>query len=556
MGLESFNKASRESLFGELKGETFDLLVIGGGITGACIFRDAVLRGLRVLLLEARDFASGTSGRSSKLIHGGLRYMKNLGLCLARESCRERNLHIRLNKRLVRPIPFLMPLYRGRGESRGMMRLGMILYEALSGFRNSRLHRFLDREETLSMAPAVLDEGLIGGCLYYDAVVSDNRWTLESIKDGVRAGGIALNYAPVTGLVKKEGKITGAVLQDAIGGGSCEASARSFVNATGVFADRVRRLADPDAKPLVRISKGTHLVFSETDVPLSVTTVFASPVDGRPLFLVKHQGCFLFGTTDNWEDADPAEPIPGELDTGYLLESLHRFMPEAGLGASKVRFVYSGFRPLLASEEATAAPENASREDRIEEASSGLISVVGGKMTTARLMAIRVLRQVLERIGRSASWSPCRTHRLSLGGTNAEVAEGFAKWVKRCPQLMDYFRTLYDRYGLDADEICEGAMHIYLGRHPDPRAEPIRAEVQYVCRHEMVCTVEDLIDRRAGFLYWSPAKRLERLRHGAHLIKDELGLTEEEFEEQFQAYSEHLRRFHTLPEGIVGRREC
>src|SRR5215210_2562709 len=168
MGLGSFNKQSRPGLFRGLSGETLDLLIIGGGITGASIFRDAALRGMRVALVEAKDFASATSGRSSKLVHGGLRYLKNLGLRLAWESCHERNLHVRLNKRLVRPMPFLVPLYRGRGEPRSLMRLGMVLYEGLSGFRNYRLHRFLSREETLSLAPALHGDGLTGGCLYYD----------------------------------------------------------------------------------------------------------------------------------------------------------------------------------------------------------------------------------------------------------------------------------------------------------------------------------------------------------------------------------------------------
>src|SRR5918995_1041556 len=201
MSLHTFNKRSRPSIFRKLAQEKFDLLVIGGGITGASIFRDAALRGMRVALVEAKDFASATSGRSSKLIHGGLRYIKNLGLGLAWESCHERNLHIRLNKRLVRPLPFLVPLYRDRGEPRWLMRLGMLAYEALSGFNNYRFHKFLSREETLSMAPALPTEGLMGGCLYYDAVINDSRWTMEVIKDGVAHGGVAANYSKVTQLL-------------------------------------------------------------------------------------------------------------------------------------------------------------------------------------------------------------------------------------------------------------------------------------------------------------------------------------------------------------------
>jgi glycerol-3-phosphate dehydrogenase len=550
MGLGSFNKQSRQGLFRILSGGTLDLLVIGGGITGASIFRDAALRGMRVALLEAKDFASATSGRSSKLIHGGLRYLKNLGLHLAWESCHERNLHVRLNKRLVRPMPFLVPLYRGQGEPRALIRLGMVLYEGLSGFRNYRLHRFMSREETLSLAPALPVDGLTGGCLYYDAAVSDNRWTVETVKDGVRHGGVAVNYAPLTGFLREDGKVTGGRIYDKIGGEHYEVRARAVVNATGVFADQIRRMDDPDCARLVRLSKGTHLVFAEEDVPLSVTVVFSSPLDRRSLFLAKHEGCFLYGTSDDWEEADPGAPIPAEKDVDYLLSTLDRFMPEAGLDGEKVQFVYSGFRPLLCPQDGDLDSVAASREDHIEVSPSGLMSVIGGKLTTARIMAVRVLDRVIEKIGGSTTWSRCRTHRLSIGGTNEAVAEGLAYWVKRYPRLAWYFQILYQRYGLDAHTICGEAMAIHKGLDSDPRAEPIRAEVKYVCRNEMVCTLEDLLERRAGFLYWSSEQRLERARYGARVIRAELDLTEKEFEHQFARYREHLTRFHSLPGSV------
>jgi glycerol-3-phosphate dehydrogenase len=447
-------------------------------------------------------------------------------------------------------MPFLVPLYRGQGESRALMRLGMVLYEALSSFRNYRLHRFMSREETLSLAPALPVDGLTGGCLYYDAVVSDNRWTVESVKDGVRQGGVAINHAPLTGLLRENGKVIGGRIYDKIGGERYEVRARAVVNSTGVFADQIRRMDDPDCAWLVRLSKGTHLVFAEEDVPLSVTVVFSSPLDGRSLFLAKHEGCFLYGTSDDWEEADPGAPVPAQKDVEYLLSTLDSFMPEAELHGEKVRFVYSGFRPLLSSGSGDVDSTAASREDHIEVSPSGLISVLGGKLTTARIMAIRVLDRVIERIGISTNWSKCRTHRLSIGGTNEAVAEGLAYWVKRYPRLAGYFQILYQRYGLDGHTICAEAMAIHKGLDPDPHAEPIRAEVWYVCRNEMVCTLEDLLERRAGFLYWSSEERLERARYGARVIRAELDLSEKEFEHQFARYREHLTRFHSLPGSV------
>ena len=543
MTLDTFNKRSRPAIFRTLSEEKFDLLVIGGGITGASVFRDAALRGMRVTLVEAKDFASATSGRSSKLIHGGLRYIKNLGLRLAWESCHERNLHIRLNKRLVRPLPFLVPLYRDRGERRGLMRLGMLLYEALSGFNNHRFHSFLSREETLSLAPALPAEGLTGGCLYYDAVINDSRWTMEVLKDGVAHGGVAVNYSPVIQLLTENSRVVGARVYDELSRTHYDIRARVVVNATGIFNDQVRRLDGDQKTTFRRFSKGTHLVFAEEDVPLSTTIVFSSPLDGRSLFLAKHEECFLYGTSDHWEEASPDLPIPAQTDVEYLLASLDRFMPEAQLDRSKVQFVYSGFRPLFANGDRTSNSASVTREDHIEVSPSGLVSVVGGKLTTARITAERVLDRVIKRIGRDPSWSNCNTHRVSIGGTNEAVAESLAYWVRRCPRLTSYFRVLYQRYGLDADGICA-----QITQESDPAAEPIRAEVQYVCRHEMVCTLEDLIDRRAGFLYWNAEKRLERLRYGAHIIRTELDLSEDEFESQLLAYRDHLKRFHSLPE--------
>ena len=544
MALDTFNKRSRPSIFRKLADEKFDLLVIGGGITGASVFRDAALRGMKVALVEAKDFASATSGRSSKLIHGGLRYIKSLGLRLARESCHERNLHIRLNKRLVRPLPFLVPLYRNHGESRWLMRLGMLLYESLSGFNNYRFHSFLSREETLSLAPALPAKGLTGGCLYYDAVINDSRWTMEVLKDGVANGGVAVNYCPVTQLLTENMRISGARVHDELSGNQHDIHARVVVNATGIFNDQIRRLdGDRAAKPH-RLSKGTHLVFAEADVPLTTTIVFPSPLDGRSLFLAKHEECFLYGTSDHWEETNPDLPIPARKDVDYLLGSLNLFMPEAQLDRSKVQFVYSGFRPLANEDQANSS--SVTREDHIEVSASGLVNVVGGKLTTARVTAERVLDRVIKLIGRDGSWSNCKTHKVSIGGTNEAVAESLAYWVRRCPRLTSYFRVLYQRYGLDANEICGEVVRLQNG--DDPTAEPIRAEVQYVCRHEMVCTLEDLIDRRAGFLYWNAEKRLERLRYGAHIIRAELDLSQAEFDSQLLAYRDHLKRFHSLPE--------
>lgn len=517
MSLETFSKSQRLVLFEALSEGTLDLLVIGGGITGASVFRDAALRGMRVGLVESNDFASATSERSSKMVHGGLRYLKSLGFRVARKSCKERNLHVRLNGRLVRPMPFLVPLYKHHGPSRLTLRLGMLLYEVLSGFGKSgfgraRRHRFLDRDATIKLAPALPTDGLTGACLYHDAATSDVRLTVETVKDGVRLGGTAINHAPLTRLLKEDGKVVGGAVRDRLTGEEYQVRARAVVNATGVFSDAVRRMDAAQASDGIRLSKGTHLIFDEKDVPLSVTVVFDSPLDGRPLFLAKHEGCFLYGASDDWEDAAPDDPAPAERDVEYLISSLSHLLPEAHLTREKVRFAYSGFRPLPSTGGDSC---DATREDRVEVSPSGLISVMGGKLTTARPMAVRALDQVIENIG--GYWQPCQTHKRPIGGTSTEIEDSAARWTRRSAELSGYFRVLHERYGVDADGICERAMHLN-----ERGLDPVQAEVEYVCRHEMVCTVEDLIERRAGFLHWSPEDRLERLRYGAEVIRAEV----------------------------------
>ena len=548
MGLELFNKRSHPQLFRRLSDEYFDLVIIGGGITGVSIFRDAALRGMRVALVEAHDFAAGTSGRSSKLIHGGIRYLKNMNFRRVWESCHERNLHIRLNKRLVQPQPFLIPFYGDHGNSPIKWRVGMWLYELMSGFKNYQYHRFLGTKDVLSIAPGLVGYGLVGGVLYYDAVVSDNRLTMETVKDGVRHGGLAINHASVTGFRKENNAIVGVTCSDEIGKSTYRVRARAVVNATGVWADPIRKLAQSEATNIVRLSRGTHLVFAQADVPLMVSTVFLSPIDRRALFLIKREGCFLFGTTDEWVNTEPDAPIPHQPDVTYLLESLRLFMPHCHLDTGKVQFVYSGFRAIPVDHGEPPDPSSATREDYIEIAPSGLITVVGGKLSTARIMAKRVLSKVIDAIGESASWAPCQTDKLPIGGSNEEIDEGQKRWSRQCPRLTKYFQTLYERYGLDADSICAESSQSYFDQESNHRIELLRPEFEYLCRNEMVCTLEDLMERRIGFLHWNNERRLAMLRSVKNIVQNELNTSPEEFEEAYREYTLHLKQFHTLPE--------
>jgi glycerol-3-phosphate dehydrogenase len=221
-------------------------------------------------------------------------------------------------------------------------------------------------------------------------------------------------------------------------------------------------------------------------------------------------------------------------------------MPEAKIDRKKIQFSYSGFRPLIHDDKEEKNPSNVTREYHIEISDSGLISVIGGKLTTARITATRVLKFVRKQMRKNRNCPRCKTHKIPIGGANKEIVEGIAYWVKQYPRLKNYFKLLFQRYGKDAHNICAKALSIHLGNHPNPTAKIFWAELQYVCRNEMVCTIEDLMERRAGYLNWNPKKRLERLFAGGFIIKKELGLNESEYFEQVENYKKYLNEFHSI----------
>ena len=530
-----------------MSSEPLDVLVLGGGITGASIFRDAALRNMTVGLVEAHDFGSGASGRSSKLVHGGLRYLHNLRFRRAWEASHERNLHLDLNDRFVKPVPILIPTYRRGGDAAAKVKVAMWLYQMMSGTGNARRHRFVDRSETLELGPGLENRRLTGGVVYYDGIVDDARWTLETVKDGVLHGGGAVNHAPVVSLVKDGNAIRGAIVRDALEDRAYSIEASTVINATGAWADQVREMDQPGRPAMVRLSKGTHLVLARDDVPLNVSCVFPSPLDDRHLFLIRRDDCFLYGTTDGWHDGSPDDPRPGEVDTAYLLEAIRRFFPGSSLTRSSVLYCYSGYRALPSPKANRSLPWSVGRDDMVEVAQSGLATVVSGKLTTSRSLAERVLDRLTEGADGMDRWSACRTDRVAIGGAGPADAAGPGARASGSGALAGHLETLYARYG-------PGAREIIAGITADENGPPFQAEVRYVCRNEMACTLEDIVERRVAPLSWSSGQRLEYLRQVAPVIRHELEMDEEEFASRYQDYRRNLRRYHALPDSVASGR--
>lgn len=456
----------------EIPAGPWDVIVIGGGITGAGVFREATRLGLRALLLEQRDFAWGTSSRSGKLVHGGLRYLRQGDLHLTWESARERQRLLQEAPGLVDDLGFLMPVYT-RGQ-RALFAVGLTLYDL---FVMRRTHRYLPPEEFLLLAPDVNRVGLLGGFCYREGHTDDARLVLRLIREGVRAGGVALNYARVVSLLRlRSGRVVGVVVRDEVTGKIFEARAHVVINAGGAWADRWRRAIG--RTPRLRPLRGSHLLFPRWRFPLAWAVGFFHPVDGRPLYALPWEGATLVGTTDLDHDRDlDAEPeaTPGEID--YLLTALRHTFPALALEEGDILSTFAGVRPVVSA--GRAEPSREPRE-HVVWYEDGLLTVTGGKLTTFRVLAHDALRAVRRQLKVRV---PFRRMRL----------------LDRTPRLSGpvephLLRRLLGRYGRDALTMLET---IPLDAFVPVAETPfLWAEMIWAAREEDVVHLDDLLLRR------------------------------------------------------------
>ena len=481
--------------------ETLDVLVIGGGITGAGIALDAISRGLTVGLLEKGDFAGGTSSRSTKLIHGGLRYLEHLHLGLVREALLERALLNRLAPHLAEPMPFLVPIYAHPaasplGSSRFKLKVGLTLYDLLAGKKNLAPHRWLDPGQCNAVAPALEQNGLKGAFIYYDCVTDDARLVIEVVKAAAARGALVANYVRVAGLIRESGSIRGVESADAITGETIRINAKVVVNATGVWSDEVARMDQQDAAATLRPSKGIHLIVGAGNIDIKTAVLIPSLGESRFLFVVPWHGRILIGTTDTGYEGDLDEPLAeaGEIDR--LIKSAARSFPSSGLTTRDVISTFAGLRPLVGG--SNAPTTRVSREEKINVSRSGLISIVGGKLTTYRRMAERVVDLVAGRLG--SSLTRCVTGEIELARLDTSsraVADEFVRASTGAGISIETANHLVRTYGSGARRIVE------LARESKALAEPllpglphIAAEVVYSSRYEMAIRADDFLARR------------------------------------------------------------
>ncbi|MFF5989973.1 glycerol-3-phosphate dehydrogenase/oxidase [Prauserella flavalba] len=487
------NSATQERAWEELSSASFDVLVVGGGVTGAGAALDAATRGLRTAVVEQRDWAAGTSSRSSKLFHGGLRYLEQLNFSLVREALRERELMLtRLAPHLVRPVSFLYPL-RHRGWERPYVGAGMLLYDNLGGARSVPGHRHYTRRGALGLAPGLDPAALTGALRYYDAEVDDARHTLTLVRTAARHGAVARSSTEVVGLTRDGDRVTGARLRDVETGRTTSVRARVVLNCTGVWSDRLHDLAGGDSPFTVRASKGVHITVPRERFRSETGLILRA---GKSvLFFIPWGTRWIIGTTDTGWDLDVAHPAATSADLGHILRHANSVLAEP-LTTRDILGVYAGLRPLLAKGTGAGGTTALSREHAVARPRPGLVSVAGGKYTTYRVMAADAVDAAAPDL---PGLVPSVTAEVPLLG-----ADGYRALCNRVGALAAghgvterRMRSLLDRYGSLTGEVLAPARDETSLLEPvDGAEEHLRAEIRYAVTHEGALHLDDVLTRR------------------------------------------------------------
>jgi glycerol-3-phosphate dehydrogenase len=539
--VEAAVKLDREQQWSRLERESFDLVVIGAGIVGSGIAWDAALRGLRVALIEKDDFASGTSSRSSRMIHGGLRYLEYLHLGLVREASQERGVLLRLAPGLVRRTPFLIPFFQHDHPGPRVMNAGLGVYEMLGSVSRAQHHRMLRSAEAVAREPILKSAGLKGAARYYDALCDDARLVWAVVRAASQAGAAVCNHARVVSLSRdSHGALAAVAVHDELRGREIEVRAACVVNAAGPWADEIRRLDEPGATPLIRPTKGIHLVFRRERFPCTHAVVFSSPRDHRKLFLVPWGRFSYVGTTDTDYEGPLEEAAADETDVGYMLDAMGASFREVQGAEADILSAWAGVRNLLRDDE--ERPGRVSREHRYVVSGSGLISVAGGKLTTFRSMAADVVDLALREMRRPKR--PALTRHQPLAPQVAMPDESELE--------DDLMRQLVWTYGGEAWSVVRRALdHPDLARRLEPGSAYPWACVHHAVDQEMAQTVSDVLIRRTRVILESPGGGLRVAPRVGQVLAHELGWSKAEIARQVREFQHSVALSRSFKGGAL-----
>lgn len=555
-----FSYQTRTEIIQNMPGKKYDLLVIGGGVTGCGIALDATLRGLKVALVEKGDFACGTSSRSTKLIHGGLRYLAQGEISLVRESGTERNALLHIAPHLVTPMPFIIPTTRKLWGAMTYypMTIGLWLYDKLADVRRHERRVMLKPAQIEQLEPLLEGTEIVGGGRYYEYVVDDARLTLELAKTAHEHGAHLVNYVEMTDLLVTEGRCHGAKARDVISGETWEIQAGTVVNAAGPWVDHVRSkdAVEPKGKHLFH-SKGIHLVMDRGDLPVS-QAVTLLPSDGRLVFVIPRGRFTYVGTTDTNYKGDLRHPYPTTEDVDYLLQVLNEGFPHRTFNRSHVISTWAGIRPLIHEE--GKKPGEISRSDEMMTSETGLISIAGGKLTAYRKMAERVVDyvvRVLEEQGYKGSFEPCQTLTTPLTGVKGIASQYASFRFEKQAELegrgfdAETAHRLVSTYGCHTDRVLELCDTKSGSENERERLHSnlLAADVRYAVLHEQALTVCDVLERRHPLFLFSHDQGRSAIEPVARIMAKMLDWTEERIEEEVKIANQSIDLRNKWQEG-------
>jgi glycerol-3-phosphate dehydrogenase len=535
----------------EISDYPFDVIIIGAGINGAGVARDAAMRGLKVLLLDKGDISSGTTQWATRLIHGGLRYLQYYEFFLVRESLKDREELLRLAPHLVKPLGFLVPVYDYMSRGKLMIQAGMIAYDALSYDKSLDRHHIYDREQTLKRYPGLNPEGLKGAAFYYDGQVEyAERISVENAISAHEHGAIVLTYTKVDRILVEDGKATGVEFEDLLGEGRYSAHAPVTLNMAGPWVDEVLAGMNRSEERMIGGTKGSHLVVDPFPGAPQTALYVEAQEDGRPYFIVPWNGRYLIGTTDirYEEDLDYVEASEEEIN--YMVEETNRVIPKANLTRDDVLFTYSGVRPLPYQPEGAEGGvtrrhllyDHAEKDPKID----GLISTIGGKLSTYPTLAREMVDEVYKKLGRKAPKS--RTDKAPLPGGATGDFESFAARFKATSGLTEELaERLLKVYGVRAPEVLEEAgddrsLRVPLSPSATVETGLLGVEVLYGFRHEMAQTLSDVLLRRT-MVGLGPRVALDVDEAAAQVAVRHLGWSQERADREVREYRDFVRRY-------------
>lgn len=549
-----FSSDHRQDTFSYLTAETLDILVVGGGITGAGISLDAVTRGLTTGLVEMQDFAAGTSSRSTKLVHGGLRYLEQFEFKIVAEVGKERAIVYENGPHVTTPEWMMLPFYQGGTFGSFTANIGLRMYDFLAGVKKSERRQMFSATEALKREPLLQTKGLKGAGYYVEYKTDDARLTIEVLKKSVEYGTHAINYAKVVDFIYDEtSALKGVVVEDQISGDRHEVFAKKIINAAGPWVDEMRTIDGSKQGKTLHLTKGVHLVFSKEAFPLH-QAIYFDGIDGRMIFAIPRNDKTYVGTTDTTYTGDIAHPMMTKGDCDYLLDAINHMFPTLQLTTEHVHSSWAGLRPLIAEE--GKSPDEISRKDEVFISKTGLISMAGGKLTGYRKMAEDVVDLVVKQLKAEEGilYSSCETLHLPISGGEVGGSKGFQAFKRK--KIMEGITLgleketttmLVQQYGANIDDIFQTFQERYEEAKQENIDPLVFARLIYAIDSESAYTPADFFIRRTGALYFD----MDWVNKHHHSVSQYLAKRfqwSEETAEKHQAYLEQLRHEATNPE--------